>query len=267
MRWTTGFVFAIAFTAPVLAAAAVITQNLGFDTSTNIVNSNGTNVSPLVFNSFDTSLGTLDTVDIRITGNLLVNVTSPPSPLGTPPPPYVFGLTTELEFGGLGFPINPSVIATGTNNGAVMPHALNYGYTFTASLDAVSDSLGFAAINTSSLLTSAGLTVNEVRPPFMSLSRAALSANGPGIPFIVLPQLSVSGFSSAAVAPSGSANSRGNISVTYDYTPRAVAMPEPNSMALIALGVIGALRTPKRRRTWLSGREALQEAAGSRATS
>lgn len=243
MNWTMGFVFACTFALPALAPAAVITQNLGFNTSTNIVNTNGTNVSPLVFNSFDTSLGALDTVDIRITGNLVVNVTSPPSPLGTPPPPYVFGLTTELEFDGLGFPINPSVITTGTNNGAVMPHALNYGYTFTASLDAASDSLGFAAINTSSLLTSAGLSANEVNAPFMSLGRAAVSANAPAIPFIVFPRLTVSGFSSAAVSPSGTAASTGNIAITYHYTAPAVVMPEPGSLVLLVFGLIVGLRT------------------------
>lgn len=247
MKWTTGFFFASTLALPSLAPAAVITQNLGFNTSTSIVNTNGQNVSPLVFNSFDTNLGTLDTVDIRITGDLLVNVTSPPSTQGSPPSSYVFGLTSELRFGGFGFLINPSVIANGTNNGAVMPHTFNYGYTFTATLDATSDSLGFAAISSSILLTSAGLAANAVNPPFMSLTRAALSANAPGIPFIVSPQLTVSGFSSDAVAPSGTATSTGNIAIAYNYTPLAVAMPEPGSLTLLAFGLIVGLRTWNRR--------------------
>ncbi len=261
MKWTTGFVFACAFALPVSTPAAVITQNLGYNTSTNIVNTNGTNVSPLVFNSFDINLGTLDTVDIRITGNLLVNVTSPPSPQGSPPSPYVFGLTNELEFGGLGFLLNPSVITTGTNNGTVMPHALNYGYTFTASLDATSDSLGFAAISTSSLLTSVGLSANEVSAPFMSLARAALSANAPGIPFIVFPRLTVSGFSSATVSPSGTAASTGNIAITYNYTPLALAMPEPGSLALLAFSLIVGLRTRNCNKRLKSGRKSYWRSA------
>ncbi len=247
MKWTAGFVFTITLALPALAPAAVITQNLGFDTSTPIVNANGGNVSPVIFNAFDTNLGTLDTVDIRITGNLLVEVTSPPSLTGSPPTPYVFGLTSDLEFGGFSFLIIPSVIANGTNNGVATPHVFNYGYSFAATLDAGSDALGFAAIGTSSALTSAGLTVNEVTSPFMSLTRAALSANASGIPLVMFPQLSVSGFSSAPVAPSGSAASRGSVVITYNYTPLAVSMPEPASIALLALGLMVGMRLPHRR--------------------
>lgn len=248
MKWTTVFVFAIALALPVLAPAAMIMQNLGFNTSTPIVNTNGINVAPLVFNSFDTNLGTLDTVDIRITGNLLVNVTSPPASQSTSPTPYVFGLTSELEFGGFGFVINPSVIANGTNNGTVMPHIFNYAYSFAATLDATSDLLGLATISTSSLLTSGGLTANEVNPPFMSLSRTALSANVPGLPYLVLPRLTVSGFSSAAVAPSGTATSTGNVAITYHYTPHAVAMPEPASLVLLVIGLTAGLQPWKCRK-------------------
>ena len=245
MQRTTGFVFALSITLPVISPAAVITQNLGFNNSTPIINTNGTNVNALVFNAFDTNIGTLDTVDIRITGNLLVNVTSPPlpTPPGSPPTSYVFGLTSELEFGGFGFLVNPSIIANGTNAGIATPHAFSFGYTFAATLDAFSDSLGFASIGSSSLLTNIGLSTNEVGPPFMSLSRAAVSANAPGLPFLVLPRLMVSGFSSAAVAPSGNASSAGDITITYNYTPFATPMPEPGSIALLTLGLALGFRT------------------------
>ncbi len=243
MKRATVFVFALTLALPALAPAAVITQNLGFNTSTTIVNTNGTNIDPLVFNAFDTNLGTLDTVDIRITGDLNVNVTSPVSPQGVPPAAYGFGLTAELEFGGLGFLINPAVIANGTNTGVLMPHVFNYAYAFETTLDALSDMLGLASVNTSSLLTGAGLTATEVNPPLMSLGRASLSSAVPGLPDLVLPQLTVSGFSGATVAPSGTAASTGNVVVTYNYTPRAVAMPEPGSIVLLALGLIVGLRT------------------------
>lgn len=243
LKWTTTLVLALAVGAPITAPAALITQTLGFDTSTPVINTTGANADALVFNTFDSNTGTLDTVEIRITGNLLVNVTSPPSPQGSPPAPYVFGFNSELEFGGFGFLINPTIIANGSNGGSVTPHTFNFAYTYTATLDASSDLLGFAAIGTSSLLTNAGLAVNELSPPFMSLSRAALSANVPGLPFVVLPQLTVSGFSSAAVAPSGTATSNGDIAITYNYTPVAAAMPEPGSMALLALGLVLGMRS------------------------
>ena len=243
MKRITGFVFALAVALPVISPAAVITQNLGFNNSTAIINGNGTNISPLLFNAFDTNSGTLDTVDIRITGNLLVNVTSPPSLQGPTPVPYAFGLTSELDFGGFGFVINPTIIANGTNPGVTIPHAFNYEYTFDATLDASSDSLGFASIGTSSMLNSVGLAASEIRPPLMSLSRDDVSANAPGLSFLLLPRLSVSGFSSAAVAPSGNAASTGNIAITYNYTPFATPMPEPGSIALLSLGLMLGFRT------------------------
>lgn len=248
MKWTRASVvaFAFALALPGLARAAVITQNLGFDTSTPIINTNGANVAPLLFNTFDTNLGILDTVDIRITGNLNVNVTSPASPQGTPPSPYGFSLTSELAFGGFGFLINPAVIASGVNNGVITPHAFNYNYAFEATLDTMSDLLGVAFVSASSLLTSTGLTANEVNPPLMSLSRASLSSNVPGLPYLVLPQLTVSGFSGAPPGPSGTAVSTGNVVITYHYTPRALAMPEPGSLALLVLAATIGLRRGQR---------------------
>jgi hypothetical protein len=88
-----------------------------------------------------------------------------------PPAAYGFGLTAELEFGGLGFLINPAVIGHGTNTGVVMLHVFNYADAFETTLGAMSDMLGLTFVNTSSLLTSAGLTATEVNPPLMSLSR------------------------------------------------------------------------------------------------
>lgn len=219
---------------------------------TNIYSFSGSTTDTMVVQPFNPALGTLDSVDVGISGVLSVSGTTGlnllPGPGGQQIPiPYNFQVTVTQNFFGLGgkyFEFNDDAMfvfnGTSTGLGEGFGFAPSYGYTFT--FNAVTDLIGFVIPTTST-------TAGTLQPPLSGVS-------GPRADFlqtiIPLDQISFAQIASGQnFSPTalplviGSASTSGFLEVTYNYT---AAVPEPSTWTLIVLGAAAAVASRRRRR-------------------
>ncbi|WP_346288399.1 PEP-CTERM sorting domain-containing protein [Zoogloea sp.] len=207
------------------AQADVITQNdsYGYNT-TNWTHTLGT------LNQFDSLLGTLNFITVTLYGainqNLSAENTGATSDNLTP----VAGGTIRFRQGG------STVLAQ------VLPTTTGTAFAATA-YDGTSDFGGTSGINFGVLSANDSTTV--------TLSGAALTA------FIGTGTLS--GFDVRAIGNGAINSDNGNLdssistealarlTLTYDYTPTTNKVPEPASMALVGLGMMGMMALRRRR--------------------
>jgi hypothetical protein len=185
------------------------------------------------FREFDPSLGTLDRVDISITGMFASTVFVPPGTLL----PIV---TLTLSNGGpRGFSFNGDALLTldplvdpGPPSSQGHLGLVSTFFTIGLAFTSQSDLVGFSPVTVTS--TNGGV----VPPSGTSDKRSDFEALQP-IGFIGIfenMQLSPLTF------PTGSFLGNGSVLVTYIYTPAATSIPAPPAGVLFALGLILAVR-------------------------
>ena len=187
---------------------------------------------------FDTALGTLDSVDVFIRGQLsasgvtATNFTGGPVPL---PVPYSYSVEVSQRFFGLldkyfeffepaRFVFNS--VASGTGE----PFAFVTDYTYEFDFDAASDLAGFTL---ASVTSSSG----ALFPPPTGIGglRADFLAALPPIDEIHLVQVASATAVGAPPPVIASFNTNAVMEIRYNYTPVAAAIPAPGSAALLVL--------------------------------
>lgn len=198
------------------------------------------------YDEFDTTLGTLDQVDVMIAGSLTVTVVTAPCPCGAfgTALPYTYSIQVNQDFfpgaTGRGFDFaTPAVFqffgtATGAGETVMFVAPMVYSFSFTET----SDLIGF---------TTGSFSGPVVPPAFVSGTRADFLPSSPltaglfSIETIIShTTIQTSGLPFPSIIPIAS----GSILVTYHYTPFA-EIPEPGGLALLASGFIllaGAMR-------------------------
>jgi hypothetical protein len=199
---------------------------------------------------FDTSLGTLDSVDVFIRGRLstsgvtATNFTGGPVPI---PLPYSFSVEVSQRFFGLldkyfEFFEPARFVFNGAASGTGEPFAFVTDYTYEFDFDAASDLTGFTLASVSSSsgtlfppLTGIGGLRADFLPALPPIDEIHMmqtaSATAVGAPPPV-----VTNFSTDAV-----------MEIRYNYTPVTAAAPAPGSGLLLVLAGSVAIWVRKRR--------------------
>jgi hypothetical protein len=211
------------------AAATVITQSTTFTQAP---------TSPILLNSFDPNLGTLNRVELSLSGQIVVTVETPPnlSPMGVPLP-YQFQVRLEQSLQGqgdfdVGFLLDalyfePPQVATGA--GGVVQ--IVQPFLFQVVFDATTDLPG---------ISHPSFTGPDVVPPVFGRREDFVSAI-PGIstPLLALHELNpVLVFSTGpSLTPLILPNGTLNAALLYDFTP-VVRAPEPGTLLLLGLALV-----------------------------
>jgi hypothetical protein len=207
--------------------------------------------SPVV--PFDERLGTLNSIQVAINGTLLVSGFAGPNFIPQPIPvplPYSFEVDVNQEFrspvAGKYFHFNsPALfrfvdIASGVGQQFLFTTQFSYDFTF----NGISDLVGLVFPSTTS--SSGGLI-----PPSAGIT-------GPRADFVadLVPNNEIDLIQSASVIPLSavlipptiaSLSSVGSLQIRYNYTPTpAQVVPEPASIVLVGVGVIGFARRRRR---------------------
>jgi hypothetical protein len=222
------FAFFVASLVASNAGAAVITQTSTFVQAP---------TSPLLLSSFDPNLGTLNHVELMLSGQIVITVDTPPnlSPMGVPLP-YQFQVQLEQSVQGQGdfdvgflfdaLYIEPPQVATGA--GGVVQ--IVQPFLFSVLFDATTDLTG---------ISFPSFTGPDVVPPVFGRREDFVSAiPGLSTPLVAVHELDpVLVFSAGPpVTPLILPNSTLNAFLLYDYTP-AVTVSEPASALLLWLGL------------------------------
>ncbi len=211
------------------AGAAVITQTTSFLHAP---------VSALTLNSFDPDLGTLNHVELTLSGTIVITVETPPfltGPLQTPTP-YQFSVQLQQGFQGQGsFDVSFLFDAlylnlTGTASGAGGVVLIPLPFLFSVGFNATTDLTGI----------STPLFVGPDAVPPVSGRREDFHSTIPGFstPLIAVHELTPVFLSTtgAPVTPLILPSDDFNATLFYDYTP-AVNASEPASAFLLCLGL------------------------------
>ena len=211
------------------AAATVITQTATFPQAP---------TSPIFFNSFDPNLGTLNHVELTLSGQIVITVETPPnlSPTGAPLPyPFQVRLEQSLEGQGdfdVGFLFDALYIApVQVASGAGGPVQIIRPFLFSVDFDATTDLTGL----------STPLFIGPDVVPLVFGRREDFVSAIPGVstPLLAIHELvPVVLFSGGPpvtplVLPNGT---NFNAALRYDYTP-VVRASEPATLLLLSLGL------------------------------
>lgn len=211
--------------------AALITQTTSFTPGP---------VSPFLLNSFDPNLGSLERVELTLTGQIVLQASTLPLLSGPVPVPvpYQFSVLPQQGFQGQGSfdvafafdAVYPVVIGTATGAGGVVPLPpipFHFSVTFTAATD-------LSGIAFPAFVGPAGMPpVFGRREDFVSaipgfsvpllaehrLTPLAVGSGGPPVTPIVVPAGAITAI------------------LLYDYTPAQNA-PEPACALLLGLGLL-----------------------------
>lgn len=168
---------------------------------------------------FDPALGTLDSVDVLVSGTLTAGVVTPPFFLGPGIlTPYSFGIQVSQDFSGLAgryFNFEPpaeflfaDLMASGAGDPVPIVSDFTYGFSFTD----VTDGAG-AAVPTSSS------SFGTLTPPAQVRgTRADFLLGPPSVDQIRLDQTWQVTFSSGPTPAVSSVAAQGSIQITYNYT-------------------------------------------------
>lgn len=246
--------------APAAVHADVITQTRAFSLSSAATLGGGADTGALLFDQFDATLGTLDSVDVSINGQLAFFLLLPASFVTVPelvPVPYAFDVRATLDFGGQAsdFLLTPEVRVQGgaPGGGASFPLIAFDMFTHSFSYTAASDLAGLAAVTTANgpQFTSLG-SLSTIPPTFTSGQRQDFDAPGPAVPLLVTPQLVLAApLFAGATAPEtfgGVVTAEGSVRIVYTFTPNAQTVPEPATTVLLVGGGATALALRRRRR-------------------
>ena len=187
---------------------------------------------------FDPALGTLDSVNVTINGQITVTGSTTPQFVGSPPvpQPYPYQVNVTQDFDGLGGQFfsfnNPALfifnsVASGGGEPFQLSRPFSYGFTF----DSTTDLSGLVVPSFS----------GPVAPPIISGTRADFLKTDGALNQILLSHTAV------PVGPIilSSAVASGALIVQYNYTPaQAGEVSEPGALALfgVALAVLGFRR-------------------------
>jgi hypothetical protein len=232
----------IAIVAAAPASGAVIEQNRAWGAAL------GT-PSSVAFQPFDPQLGSLVRVEVLLSGAMLLQGFAPPLPDGRGGfVPYSFTIRSELGAvspGGDGFEFGShaqwtepfAVTGTGEGVGAVASFDLSFGF------GALSDLIGFTVPDGVAGFTAPPTTLIGRRSNFVAdVTNEVLGIQQqffvPGLPLVI----------GAPVAVSVNAiGFNGLMRLGYVYEPRP-EVPEPGTLALLGLGLVGAGLVSRRKR-------------------
>ena len=191
---------------------------------------------------FDPTLGTLDSVNVTINGQLTVLGSTTPQLAGVPPAPqpYPYQINVTQDFDGLGgqfFSFNNAAVfslqglALGAGESFQLFSAFSYGFT----LNSATDLSGVVFPTFSGLLV----------PPIISGTRADFLKTDGGANQIFASHTAVATI--GPVSPTLVLAS-GALIVQYNYTPaQAVEVGEPGALALLGIAFGGLAFTRRRR--------------------
>ena len=231
------------------AVAGVISQQQQFNISAPVVPGNSVRGGGLVLlERFDASSGTLDAVEVEISGRITLNASLPGNTVdngagGLIPSPYGYSFQIEQSLPGFNFLNQPRLALSEAN--IIGPNALvvSYDYTYSFVFDATSDLIGFAPIGTSDTLIASRGTASATPPVGANGDRGDFSFVGPGsmVSFVPLLELDVAlsnGYNGSGGPPGGTLSSTGRIAVTYRFTEPALALSEPASLSALLFGLL-----------------------------
>lgn len=218
-------------------------------------NFSGTAFDAVHVDPFDGTLGTLDSIDVDISGSLtVVGITGQQMiPVGNllSPIPYNYQLDVTQTFQGLANqffhfngPATFNLPGIASGGGEAFAMSTSFSYTFT--LNAFSDLAGFTVPVTSS---SAGVLI----PPAAGVTGLRSHFVDGFSPLEEIDffqtQATVAAFG-ALTSPFVIANTSTNglLQITYDYTPAPVvaAVPEPGTITLVGAGLAALARRRKK---------------------
>ena len=201
---------------------------------------------------FDPALGTLDSVDVFIRGQLSASGVTATNFTGGPVPmPVSYGYTVEVSqrfFGLVGkyfeFFEPARFVFSSVASGTGEPFAFVTDYTYEFDFDAASDLVGFTLASVSS-------TSGTLFPPPTGIGgqRADILPALPPIDEIHLVQAASATAIGASPPVIANFNTNAVMEIRYNYTPVAAAVPAPGSGALLVLAGGVAVWVRRRRKT------------------
>lgn len=185
----------------------------------------------VIIDSFDPRLGTLNSVEIVMSGRTTTEVLLPPSfivipPVGVIPHPYTFDIQLSHDIGATSFPmsfLNTSLdVWTGVAPGgeSFFPFAIQYDFSHEATLTDLTDLTGFAPVTDTYIPLGIPRSSNI---PTVALVNADRDDFASIVPVLVLTPSH--GASASAIGNQGGipiigvVSTNGTLDITYDYTP------------------------------------------------